>query len=545
MIYKKLIALLSIFVIVLFSGCNSPVYNQAEANIADVKLRAEAARQVSNNAVKPLPPLLISPGLYVDKTPISLCRRPSWLKNQIILRGDQLPFSYYSRTVATGGGRKVLTHYQAELDQNTLISINYSGTVKGALDLIAAKTGYVYTVRGDHVYWQAFVTKTFDVAFMPGAQDYLMGKAENGGTKTAVSSNSAGGTSGMTTVSGFIDDSSASEYSSLRGKLSLWDDLRNTIGQMLSKEGKVLVSEATTTVTVRDKPTNVALIAQYVRNLNRNLSKQVLIKVQIMEVELNSHFSFGINWDVLQHAFSHSNYVLNADYGTPITISPLIASGAVTPSLGLKAVPGLATGQSVIQSLVVALSEQGKVSVVSEPRVVCLNNQVSVIRIVTQRGYLASLQTTNFGGGTGSSTAGTASTSVTTQLTPGSVVFGITLYVLPKILGTKVFMQVNADLSNFVRLENISSTAGVIPTSSNDNTTPIIQVPTMTQKQFNQRSMLHSGETLILSGFRQLQNQANAAQLLKSQDLGGKGALQSNTETIVLLTPIILPGCPC
>ena len=33
---------------------------------------------------------------------------------------------------------------------------------------MAAKTGYVYSVHRNSVYWQAFITRTFDIAFMPG-----------------------------------------------------------------------------------------------------------------------------------------------------------------------------------------------------------------------------------------------------------------------------------------------------------------------------------------------------------------------------------------
>jgi hypothetical protein len=46
----------------------------------------------------------------------------------------------------------------------------------------------------------------------------------------------------------------------------------------------------------------------------------------------------------------------------------------------------------------------------------------------------------------------------------------------------------------------------------------------------------------ILSGFRQTTNRANANQFITLQSLGGKGSQQLNKETIVLITPIILPG---
>jgi hypothetical protein len=64
----------------------------------------------------------------------------------------------------------------------------------------------------------------------------------------------------------------------------------------------------------------------------------------------------------------------------------------------------------------------------------------------------------------------------------------------------------------------------------------------LTQKQFNQRSVIGSGDTLILAGFREVKNESGAMQLFNSQALGGKGAKQQIIETIVLITPIILHG---
>jgi type II secretory pathway component GspD/PulD (secretin) len=175
-----------------------------------------------------------------------------------------------------------------------------------------------------------------------------------------------------------------------------------------------------------------------------------------------------------------------------------------------------------------ALSQQGKTAIVTEPRVVCLNNQVSVIKITEQKGYLASIQNTTLAGGATGTTAPTST--VTSQLTPGSIITGVTIYILPKIIGSKIIMQVNADLSISTALVNFG------PVGSQ------IQLPTIESKNFNQRSVIRSGETLILSGFRQLSNRAAATQLMKSQALGGKASAQTSSETVVLITPIILPG---
>lgn len=532
---KKFLFLICCTLVTFLTGCNKAVYDQTVGNTADVKLRTDAAFKKSDAAAQKVPSLVINQGMYVDKTPISLTRQPEWLQNRVVIRGDQLPFSYYSRTVASGGGKNVLTRYQTGLDDKAQVSMNYAGTVRGALDTLAAKTGYVYSVNGNNIYWQAFITKTFDIAFMPGSSDYMMGKASGGS-----SSGSSGSSSSTTTSTGIIDDSSGAQYSNLKGTLSIWGDLKDSITQMLSPDGKVMVSEATTTVTVRDRPTNVALISQFISNLNNNLSRQVLVKIQVLDVTLESDFNYGINWNMVEGSFGGGTYQLNANNGTPISITSV--TGLVTGATTVAGInnPGMIAqpptrGTGVI-ALINALKQQGKVSLVTEPRVLCQNNQVSAIRIIQQEGYLASVQTTSLAG----SSSGAAS--VTSQLTPGSLVTGATIYVLPKIMGDKVYLQVNADLSTKQSITTIASNGF----SGNLNNAPagtsIIQVPNVIQKQFNQRSVIRSGDTLILSGFRQVGNQAGASQVFDSQSLGGQTAQQVSRETIVLITPIILHG---
>ncbi len=527
MCYKQsiVLCLATLFVV---TGCSvPPLYTQTQENVAEVAQRSKDAFVKSDNSANTLPPLVINQGLYVDQTPISLSREPSWMRNHIVIRGDNMPFSYYSRTIVSNMGRNILTRYQGGLDDKVTLSINYSGTVKGAMDLLASKAGYVYTVNNSNVYWQAFITKTYDIAFMPGSADYTLGDA------SSTSGGSGGGSAGGSSSGGL---SGLGSSSSLKGTISVWKDLETTIQSLLSADGKVIVSQSTTTVTVRDRPMNISLVSQYIHNLNKNLSKQVLVKVQIYEVTLNSAFNYGIDWSVVKRGFLGTNFTLNGDYGTPISVTPIAGSATALSrgSFTLPAPPGGYPQLGVVNAdqthitgvnlLVSALQQQGKVSVVSEPRVVALNNQVSVISIVNKQAYAASVSSSTIGGGVGSTT-------VTAQITPGTLVTGLILYILPKILGDKVYLQVSADLSSQV---------GTITSFTSGGSS--IQVPQTTEKEFNQRSVIGSNDTLILSGFRQVSNTANAAQLFDSQALGGRGASQTNSETVVLITPIILNG---
>lgn len=524
---KKILLCFFVMLSTTLIGCPSKkVFYQTEGNVADVVCRAGAARHKSDLDARPRPTLVVNKGSYVDRTPISLEKSPAWLNNHIIIKGDELPFAYYARAIANAGGQRVLTRYQTGLDSTLRVTMNYSGSVRGALNLLASKTNYVFNICCSNIYWQAFITRTFDIAFMPGSSDYLMGKATGGSGGTVAQ------VGGANTVTAMIDDSAAQQYSNLKATLSIWKDLESTIKQMLSPDGKVVVSEATTTVTVRDRPNNVEVIGKYICNLNHAISRQVLVKIQILDVQLSSDFDLGIDWTIIQRAFGGSNFIFNAAAGEPISITSLNTSpfGVGIPNIGLSIIPGRSTGYT---ALINALTQQGKVSVVEEPRVVALNNQVSVVRIINQEGYLASVQNTTVAG-----TGGTGST-VTSQITPGTLVTGLTLYILPKIMGCRIYLQVNADISNRVSITKVTATndtaAPAIPVAA-------IQVPNLTQKQFNQRAVIGSGDTLILSGFRRIANNTGAMQVLGSQALGGRGSNQLNTETVILITPIILPG---
>lgn len=525
MLKKWIVLLLS--TAVMLAACHSPTYNQTMGNVADVKLKVADAWVKSETDATLEPSLIVNKGLYVDRRPINLEKEPYWLQNHIVISGDQLPFSYYTRVIANGGNARVLTKYQIGLDQTSNISMSYSGTLKGALDLLASKAGYVYSIRGDRIYWQAYITRTYDIAFLPGNTDYLMGKKSGGGGADTSQQGSQAQVSNYTT-----SDSSNDEYSNLSGKLSVWADLNATISQLLSPDGKVTVSQATSTVTVRDRPTNVDLISQYVYNLNHKMAKQVLIKVQIIEVSLENDYDYGINWQLIVHAFHNSPFVVNGNYGTPISITPFTPQPNVpgqgvipVPQFGFNPLQDPSGGKQIPNYLILlnALNQQGHASIVSEPRVVCLNNQVSVVKMTNSQGYVASIQNTTLSGSGSGSTS--VNNTVTSQVTPGSVITGLTLYVLPKIMGHDIFLQVNADISTLDSLTQVSQG---------------IQLPAITEKHFNQRGVIPSGSTLILAGFKQTSNQANANQFLTWQSLGGKAAQQLNKETVILITPIIL-----
>src|SRR5437588_7912371 len=109
MFFKKSWVVVCVAIFVLLVGCKGEkIYDQTQANVGDVVQRQQIMRHKADCLPPREPALTVNPGLYVDRTPISLAREPAWLKSHIVIRGDELPFSYYSRTIVNGGGRFVL-----------------------------------------------------------------------------------------------------------------------------------------------------------------------------------------------------------------------------------------------------------------------------------------------------------------------------------------------------------------------------------------------------------------------------------------------------
>lgn len=510
----------------LLTACTpAETYEHAEGAALATKTKIAEKK---HNQMKDPPPVVRKAQPYVDVKPISLEADPAWFNQEIELHGNDLPFILFTTKVMENTGAAV--NFHSAFDKYQTVSLDYRGTVKGALDLLAAQTGSVYQAKDRRVRWTDMVTRSFNVSFIPGESDYLVGRKGGGG-----SDDSGGGGSGSS-IQQVTAQTSQDAYSNLGGKMSVWKDLDSAIKNMLSSDGKAVVSEATTSVTVTDHIENIRDIEHYLTELNENLSRQVLLKVVVLDVTLNQDYTYGIDWDVIRNQFG-KNWRLSGNFGSPVSVGDTASVGALSiffdPRKDTQSPSGLvptlpltgnhdSTSRNAGSGLIVkALESQGRVSIVTRPEVVTLNNQVAEIAIINQTAYLASVTTTLEEGQS------------QTSLEPGIVTSGFSLYVLPKIQDKKVYLQITTSLSN---LEDIQ-------TQSAGGSAPVqIQTPELAEKYFNQRSMLHSGETLILAGFKSLNNTTGANKNFGSDVLGGKGAIRSNTETLILITPYVMGG---
>lgn len=532
------IALSLLILSVFLAGCDSiALWKQTNTEYAKDKDVIKDA----NTSVKTPPPAVTSKQEpYVDTHPVSLSREPSWYRAPVTVNASGLPFSFYVTQLL--GNAPVGVHMDPGINASRAVNLHYSGTVKGAMEELAAKSGYYYDYDLDKnmITWSALETKTFDISFIPGVSKYSVGNSAGGGVGSIAgnsSSSSSSGSGGSTsTTSTGIDITATGEYSNLgNDNLSVWDDMKETITTLLSPKGKFSVSQATTTITVRDHPSNVSDIGRYLDQMNKILSKQVHFEVQILDVTLNKQFEYGINWNQIAYTMSKGGNKVSFDgqfadaSGGILSSQSAAGTGTFTPGANSKW-----SGSVVVK----ALEQQGKVSIINQPSLTTLNDQMAQISILTQTSYLASQTNTITGGSNGDATGFSQQ-----SLTPGIVNSGLQLYLLPKIQDDKIYLQISSTLSNLISIDVVSQTGEVTTTDApSKTTTSAIQVPTLTQKNFNQRSVLRNGQTLVLAGFKNLNDSNKNTSVAGLTALGGLAAQGVNEELVVLITPIILNG---
>lgn len=121
-------------------------------------------------------------------------------------------------------------------------------------------------------------------------------------------------------------------------------------------------------------------IAEYLAQVRRSVTSQVLIEAKIMEVSLNDEFSAGINWNVLEKMIGEFNLGFGGVAGGLVRPSfPDAVTGDANFSIGY-------TGNDVT-AVVDAVSRFGTVKALASPRLTVLNNQSAVLNVANNQVY--------------------------------------------------------------------------------------------------------------------------------------------------------------
>lgn len=237
--------------------------------------------------------------------------------------------------------------------------------------------------------------------------------------------------------------------------------------------------------------------------------EQVYVKAKIVEISDKKSSEIGLKYGVTG-GVANSNGLFTL--GAKLTGSAIAMDSTIGNYMTLSK-PTLSQGLAVGVSLAL-LAENGATNTLSEPSILCVNNQESTIYV----GKTESIKT-----GTTTATTGVATDSYSRQD------IGLTLKIKPRVSNDdKVTLTAEA------KLEDIESTASV-------------GLPTTTKREVKTNAIVNSGESVIIGGLVKNKETKSATKVPFFGDIPLLGALFRNkaeatdkTNLVLILTPYII-----
>ena len=288
----------------------------------------------------------------------------------------------------------------------------------------------------------------------------------------------------------------------------------------------VVVNAVSGTMTVNATDKQHQLIQHHLDSIINAMQRQVLIEATIVEVTLSESYQGGVDWSRL-----------------PITGGPTLqqsllggfGQGLTQAGANFLQVGYLNTSTSVgnISATVKLLQEFGNTKVLSSPKLMALNNQTALLKVVDNIVYFEVTSSTSQG------VQGSTLQSVST--TAKTVAVGVVMSVTP---------QINEDgrVSLTVR-PTVTRLRPEQPFVEDPNPVLLISnlVPQIQVREMESVLQVGSGQTVVLGGLMQDNVRRNREQLPGADQLSAAGELfrfrdenVSKSELLIFLRPIVI-----
>ncbi len=481
-------------VILLVSGCAG--YEKHDKNLKESKSVQEELQSFSIRSNAPAAVYIDAPQNDLIATPIE--RVPDWYYSDHNIQSAGLPFYY----VAEEFGRRygIFVKYGPDIDPNLAIHLVYeNGSAHGALEALASATGMNYEVNGKYITWSLYQVERFDLSYVGGKFNYLIGGSESGGGNNETTSVTVG--------------SNQNQFHNIESnEINVYQEVQESVEGILNDVGEVILSESSSSIIVRTTQARMERVKKYMDSLNDALAKQVVVEMKVLKVRTDSVAASGIDWNLVKTA---SNGTLSFGNSVAESSSSTLFGSAPTTITATKS--GGSWDASSI--LLTALEEQGTVSVVTEPRVVTQVNRVAELEISELQGFIERTEVTP-----------NADSDPSVSITPGTVRDGYT-----------IFMLANVDSHDRIYLHMSSLLSDLLQIDRKEVGNNAIETPRFVENKFSQTVILNPGQTFVANGLKQVTSRSNAASPVGNDYVSSfKSGERFVEETIVLITPTIL-----
>ncbi len=376
-------------------------------------------------------------------------------------------------------------------------------TLPQILERVARQVSLRYEVTRDTIVIapdDAYL-RTYDVGYVNLARD--MDTTVNVATRVATTGNNVvqGGSGGNSGSGGGGENNSSSTRLETRSYNRFWDTLRsnilsileqpNTIGGDAQASDKVIVNAETGLITVRATSRQHKTVEEFIDRVLVNARRQVMIEATIVEVSLNDQYQSGVDWDLMlkrgKSGFTVDQSVLGK-----------VADGAIDNAISSFTLgfEDLNLGNNQIKATVRLLHEFGDTKVLSSPRLMAMNNQTAVLKVVEELVYFT-LNVTNRDAGQNAQ----ALTLVETEV--HSVPVGLVMAVTPQVsANNEVTLTVRPTISQKIG-DAVDPGPGLISTlrGGSDDITNL--VPVIRVREMESVLKLTDGQIGVLGGLMQ------------------------------------------
>jgi len=483
------------------------------------------------------------------------------LQKRFDLVADQVPARTFFLSLVEDTSYNITVHP----DVSGAISLQLKKvTIPEVLETVRNVYGYDFrqTPQGIEVLPAALQTRAFSVNYLD------LGRAGKSETQVSAgtlksSGGSGSGTSSTSGSSGYTPPPATSTTGgtgatplTVNSKVTtstntnFWVELKTAVETIVgSGEGrKVAISPMSNLIVVQAMPDELKRVEAFLKSADLSLNRQVILEAKILEVELNDSFQAGINWSLV------SGRIQSTQFGGDVIKTPLNPGDKFPVSNGqlaaMSAVPGqvpgnlpassvgvfggvfaLSTNFKNLGTFIEALGAQGKVHVLSSPRVSTLNNQKALIKVGSDRFFVTNVSTTT-------SAVGTTATQ-TPNVTFDTFFSGIALDVTPNITGEdEVTLHIHPTISDVQDDQKTFSLNG------QTQTYPLAK---SSVRESDSMVKARSGEMVVIGGLMQDQTTDLKEGVPLLKDLPGFGHLFRHTvqktkksELVILLKPMVV-----
>ena len=334
-------------------------------------------------------------------------------------------------------------------------------TLEGFLSFLFNEANLFYTFDREKSFInvQYMKTKTFNIDYVNVSElTSQSSKSINSGSNSSNGGSTTNNSSGSTNSGSSSNDQTTI---TTKSKFTFWDNLQNSLKKLFPdpKNVHMFINRGASLLTISADKKDMQKADKFIGLLMKRMHKQVLIEVKIVELTYDNSHSSGIDWSQLNVSLAGSLSGENRAFKNSYKVGYSFSTA----------------------NFFKYLNTFGDVKVMSNPKILTMNNQPAVVNVGQQLSY-------KYQTGSVTTTGGTAAGTNTFSL--GSTFIGITLYVIPEITdNNEILMSINPVVSSLSQ------------TGSSTSSTDVRQIPPDTKiKQMTSIVKVKDGQKVLIGG---------------------------------------------